>query len=278
MKQITLLLLLLSCGQFNQVLAQRDTTIYFSKSGQPVAGKPEADQYQTFTETKDNQFNLTTSKFRDRKWIETESSMFIPLNDTAYLITRKSWAGVQDTLYRQVQPVDSGFIISDFRQEILVARGFSRLVAPLIKEGLWIYYVPEHGGLDCDESYRNNELKEIRYWDEDTDSFITDVYTVAEVNPQFKGGDQALYEFLASQIVYPEEAKSKGQQGRVFVNFIIMEDGSVKRVKLLHAPSSILGQEAVRVVALTDGRWTPAMHRGAPVRTSYNLPIKFTLN
>lgn len=278
MKHLILLLLLLSQVPFMQLRAQRDTTIYFSKTGRPVAGKPEADQYQTFTGTKDYQFKLTTNQFRDRKWMETESSLFIALNDTAYLITKKSWAGLMDTLYRQVHPVDSGFIISDFRRQILVAKGFSHLVAPLIKEGIWIYYVPEHGGLDRDESYRNNEMKEIRYWDEDTDNFITDVFTVAEVNPQFKGGDQALYEFLSSRILYPEEAKVNGQQGRVFVNFIIMEDGSVRRVRLLQAPSPILGEEAVRVVSLTDGRWTPAMNRGVPVRTSYNLPIKFSLN
>lgn len=277
MKQITLFLLFLSWIQFNQVLAQSDTTIYFSKSGQPVEGKSKADQYQTFTKTKDNQFKLATTQFIDRKWMETESSMFIALNDTAYMITKKSWAGDYDTLYRQVHPVDSGFIISDFRQGILVARGFSRLVSPLLREGHWIYYVTEHGGLDRDETYRYNELKEIRYWDEDTDSFITDVFTQTESGVEFEGGDEALYKFLTTEMVYPEDAKEKKEQGRVFVSFIVMEDGSLKRIRIIHGVSPSIDKEALRVVNMTQGKWKPAMHKGLSVRFLYVIPILFSL-
>ncbi|MFH1936677.1 MAG: energy transducer TonB, partial [Bacteroidota bacterium] len=178
----------------------------------------------------------------------------------------------------QVHPIDSGFIISDFRNGILTARGFSYLIGPLVKEGVWIYYLSDNGSLDRDETFRNNEIVDIRYWDEETDTFITDVFTVTELGAEFEGGDEALHKFLVSEMLYPEEAKEKGEQGRIFVNFIVMEDGSLKRIRIIHGAFPSLSNEALRVVRMSDGKWKPAMHKGVPVKVSYNLPIMFKLN
>jgi len=97
------------------------------------------------------------------------------------------------------------------------------------------------------------------------------------INPQFKGGDKALYEFLGKNIIYPEKAKEQGLQGRVILNFIIETDGSVSNIFVLEGPGEILEQEAVKVVNLMQGMWTPGIINGEPVRVSFNMPIKFTL-
>jgi len=103
-----------------------------------------------------------------------------------------------------------------------------------------------------------------------------EIFTVVEETPQFPGGDTELYKFLAESIKYPEEAKELGIQGRVFVNFVVETDGGVSNVKVLRGIGGGCDEEAIRVVKSMP-RWTPGKQRGIPVRVSYNLPIKFTL-
>jgi periplasmic protein TonB len=104
-----------------------------------------------------------------------------------------------------------------------------------------------------------------------------EVFTVVEENPSFPGGETALYEYLGVNIKYPEEAKELGIQGRVFVNFVVEKDGTVSNARVLRGIGGGCDEEAIRVVKAMP-KWTPGKQRGIPVRVSYNLPIKFTLN
>lgn len=103
-----------------------------------------------------------------------------------------------------------------------------------------------------------------------------DVFVVVEVAPQFPGGAEAQQAYFNQNIVYPADAKAKGIQGTVYVNFIIETDGSVSHAKVLRGVSPLLDNEALRVIQNMP-RWTPGSQRGEPVRVSFNLPIKFSL-
>ncbi|HET8962642.1 MAG TPA: energy transducer TonB, partial [Chitinophagales bacterium] len=48
----------------------------------------------------------------------------------------------------------------------------------------------------------------------------------AEVMPAFKGGEDAMMKYLAESIQYPAEAKEKGEQGKVYVGFVVDEKGN----------------------------------------------------
>jgi TonB family protein len=102
-------------------------------------------------------------------------------------------------------------------------------------------------------------------------------FMVVETMPQFPGGEIALYRFLAENIRYPDEAKRKGIQGRVFVTFIVEVDGSVKEARVLLGIGGGCDEEAVRVVRSMP-KWKPGEIKGKPVRVQYNLPIKFTIS
>ena len=103
-----------------------------------------------------------------------------------------------------------------------------------------------------------------------------DVYQIVEEMPEFPGGEAKLFEFVSKNIHYPQEAKEKGIQGRVFVGFVIEKDGSVSNVRNLRGVDSELDTEAIRVVKSMP-KWKPGMHRGEPVRVSYQIPILFKL-
>ncbi|NOX86795.1 MAG: energy transducer TonB [Chlorobi bacterium] len=102
------------------------------------------------------------------------------------------------------------------------------------------------------------------------------IFTVVESMPEFPGGMGALMKYLAENIKYPSLAKESGIQGRVFINFVVEPDGSISNVKVLRGIGGGCDEEAVRVVKSMP-KWKPGMQRGKPVRVSYNLPVKFTL-
>jgi protein TonB len=103
-----------------------------------------------------------------------------------------------------------------------------------------------------------------------------EIFTVVESMPEYPGGMGELMKYLATSIKYPPLAKESGIQGRVFINFVVEPDGSISNVKVLRGIGGGCDEEAMRVVENMP-KWKPGKQRGKPVRVSYNLPVKFTL-
>lgn len=84
--------------------------------------------------------------------------------------------------------------------------------------------------------------------------------------------------YLASNIVYPEEAKIFQEAGNVWVEFIVEKDGSITDVKANpnSHKSKDLRNEAIRVVK-NSPKWNPATLNGEYVRTYARVKIRFHL-
>ncbi len=102
------------------------------------------------------------------------------------------------------------------------------------------------------------------------------VFMVVEKTPEFPGGLKAFMHYLANHIQYPAEAKKARVQGRVFINFIVEKDGSISHVKVMRGIGHGCDKEAVKAVENMP-RWIPGYQRGKPVRVSFNVPVKFSL-
>ena len=112
--------------------------------------------------------------------------------------------------------------------------------------------------------------------DEEEEVDEAEIFTVVESMPSFPGGMGELMKFLSQNINYPTLAKESGIQGRVFINFVVEPNGKISNVKVLRGIGGGCDEEAVRVVKSMP-KWSPGKQRGKPVRVSYNLPVKFTL-
>jgi len=100
---------------------------------------------------------------------------------------------------------------------------------------------------------------------------------VQERMPEFIGGQGAMFNFLGENIQYPEKARLKGKEGKVYVTFVIDKDGTIKDVEALKKVHPLLDAEAVRLIKSMP-KWTPGMQKGEAVAVSYNIPINFTLS
>jgi TonB family protein len=118
----------------------------------------------------------------------------------------------------------------------------------------------------------DNTIYDVNSTQPDNDS----IYEICEVMPEFPGGEQALMKFVSSNVHYPEEAKDKGIEGRVFVSFVVEKDGSVTEVEVRKGIGKLCDEEAARVVKAMP-KWKPGMQNGKPVRVHYNLPFFFKL-
>jgi len=102
-------------------------------------------------------------------------------------------------------------------------------------------------------------------------------YTKVDQMPEFPGGIPALMEFLSQNIKYPESAKNEHIQGRVFISFVISDEGIVKDINILKGLHVDMDNEAVRVVRAMP-KWKPGVHEGKNVNVLFNLPIHFKLS
>ncbi len=98
-----------------------------------------------------------------------------------------------------------------------------------------------------------------------------DFFTVVEQMPEIIGGIQALQD----NIEYPEQARRAGIEGRVYVQFIVNEQGEVEDPVVLRGIGGGADEEAIRALRQTEFR--PGMQRGRPVRVQFSLPVVFRL-
>jgi len=98
-----------------------------------------------------------------------------------------------------------------------------------------------------------------------------------EVMPEPVGGMEAMYIFLQENLKYPQSARDKGITGQIIIEFVVEKDGSINDVKVIKGVDPELDAEAVRVVKMMP-KWKPGMQDGQPVRTFYQIPIRFTIN
>ena len=97
---------------------------------------------------------------------------------------------------------------------------------------------------------------------------------VVEQMPEFSGGEKAMLEFLYSNLEYPVGDRENGIEGKVIVQFIIEQDGSISNPKILQSVSETIDAEAIRVIELMP-KWQPGMQDGKPVKVQYTLPLRF---
>jgi len=113
--------------------------------------------------------------------------------------------------------------------------------------------------------------------EEETEPIVETIFDIVEEMPEYIGGVEKLYEYLGDNINYPEQAKDFSIQGKVFVQFVVWKDGTIKDVKVVKGPHRLLNEEALRVITKMPS-WKPGKQRGKNVNARFTLPIKFKID
>jgi TonB family protein len=125
-----------------------------------------------------------------------------------------------------------------------------------------------------EESQLTTEFEKVPEVDQEIDG---EIFTVVESAPTPKEGMTEFYQYITSNLKYPEEARKNGIEGKVFVEFIVTKEGKVINSKVLKGIHPQC-DEAARQVVANSGDWTPGTQRDREVNVRVVLPISFKLN
>ena len=90
-----------------------------------------------------------------------------------------------------------------------------------------------------------------------------------EIKPEYPGGVEAFYKFIAKNFKVPEE---EGLNGRIVTTFVIELDGSITDFTVLQDIGYGSGAEVLKVLSMSK-KWIPAKLNDIPVRVLYQFPI-----
>lgn len=111
-------------------------------------------------------------------------------------------------------------------------------------------------------------------------SISSPLQTVQEVSdviqPTYKGGMEAMIQFIQSNLTYPKNIADR--EGKVIVSFIVRANGKVEEVSVVKSSTfEEFDQEAMRIVSLMPD-WEPGTSNGKVIDVEMKLPIMFTNN
>jgi TonB family protein len=141
--------------------------------------------------------------------------------------------------------------------------------------GEWLFYY-ENGQISAKETYTLGNLTDYKLFDINGNPEQNNDYK-AIINPQFADeGDTGLMRYLTNNIKYPKKCRKESIEGKVYMAFIIEEDGKISNVKVLRSPHPLFSAASIRIVSAMP-KWLPGKHHNRPVKVQYTLPIVFKL-
>ena len=155
-------------------------------------------------------------------------------------------------------------------KEVVVGYGVDNPDGGFIDDGL-MNGLPPCNDDSAAVDQQNQDYKLVKTWDPDTAVF-RDPYSM----PFYPGGDKALLQDLAENLVYPPEAIRNKIDGRVILQFVIKKDGSIEDIKVAQSLSPECDQAAIEAVKKLK-LFKPGLKDAKPVNVRYMLPVRFTL-
>jgi TonB family protein len=148
-----------------------------------------------------------------------------------------------------------------------------------VKSGVWSYYSK---GNILVQQY-DYDKPELRYFDVKVERSIGNAPSVfpdtsSEIMPIFIGGTFYMQTYLSNNCMYPEGAFTFSKTAKVYINFVVDEDGNILDVKSLKPAGFGFDEEGIRLVSSMSKAFIPGMQKGKKVKVKFVIPINFDLN
>lgn len=153
----------------------------------------------------------------------------------------------------------------DYQRSIgknLVVTGGYKMGKPV---GIWLYY-----------DYSGKVAQKV-----DIESgVLLETYDKQPKNgPTVLGGVANMYRLIGRELNYPREARLNGAEGKVFISFIVDENGVMKDFQIVESAGFGMDEEAIRAFKEIDVTWIPHIDEsGIRYETRMVFPVTFKLN
>ncbi len=175
-----------------------------------------------------------------------------------------------------------GLIISDFHGDNIIGK--------YALQGDGANCCPEYSG-DFEYSISNNqftfkneifESQNVEN-DENNDETVTkSVLTLIEKKAEFVGGNEAMFKFLAKNLIIPKSESTTNEDNltRITINvrFVVQNDGTLSDIVLENKSSETSNYETIIIECFQKmPKWIPAEQNGKKVKSYRRVPIKIEI-
>lgn len=109
-----------------------------------------------------------------------------------------------------------------------------------------------------------------------TEEKEVDADSVVSTDALFPGGTNEMKRFLGRNITYPLESMERGEEAKIYVEFIVNKDGKITCAQAVNEAPTLITAESLRVIRKMP-HWEPATYEGDVVRAKCRIPINFVL-
>jgi TonB family protein len=103
-----------------------------------------------------------------------------------------------------------------------------------------------------------------------------EIFMVVEKMPEFPGGPTKMMEYIKNHLQYPNEAKERNLEGKVYIKFVVNPDGSLTEFKILKTADVIFNQPSLAVLSNMP-KWIPGEQGGKKVKVYTIIPFNYKL-
>ncbi|MBN2727615.1 MAG: energy transducer TonB [Bacteroidales bacterium] len=153
---------------------------------------------------------------------------------------------------------------------------FSDTIVEIVNEGIEtkrqtrVFYIENYGLIKKENIFnRNNKT-------EKSIELGLDAENIAELMPEFPGGDEALYEYLSKNLVTEGLNEDEIANTKVYVQFVVDDTGQITMVRILRGITPEFNQQVVDLF-YNMPKWNPGMNDGKTVAVKLVLPIHIAL-
>ncbi|MBL7936846.1 MAG: energy transducer TonB [Bacteroidia bacterium] len=101
-------------------------------------------------------------------------------------------------------------------------------------------------------------------------------WSVDNQEQQLQATTSEIIKHISKNTIYPKKCRKEKIEGRVYLTFVLNEDGNPINTYVIKGPDMLLNIEAVRVINSLQNI-TPIKLNGRPVKYKLNIPFNFKL-
>jgi periplasmic protein TonB len=123
-----------------------------------------------------------------------------------------------------------------------------------------------------------NENVDLTFYEPEEEAAESEIFVIVQKMPKYRGGTEADFQKHLQQLVkYPDEAQEMGIQGKVFLRFIVDENGQLTKPEIVQTAHELLSNAVLEALDKTE-RWKAGEQRGRKVKVCFTVPIFFRLD
>ena len=250
---------------------------YYGVNSKPVEQVDDAVVTKEVKQKSEKRYVVRTRQNTGTGWEQVSKEKIKVQRDGTLLIYYKSDRFFPKKIYRRMVEVGPG--LYEFEESTLKSKirsGTSTDFLPLHLDGTVTEYHP-NGNIKSLSEFNDNQLVSNQNWLSDGTPYIDSIFYSADLEPEFKLGNDFFRSYLIQQL-----GKSKLDLSQiedvVVIGWVVMETGNIEGTLALQGKSRQLNQYLVNTIAELPGEWQPAELNGIPVRFFMSIPLNFLHN